>query len=211
MVLACKSCGRLREDVIFVPGRGYCVDCYKIVKAEQQKRRRRRPYSSWLTPIGKVRRQNKSYWTCLCKCGAIKEILASNLRWTKSCGCYIADSVGSNNAAWRGCGDLSGQRWNGIRQSAISRGIEWDISVSQAWDLFVNQDGKCALSGLVLKFSAPGANASLDRVDSNLGYSIGNVQWVHVELNRMKGSLLQAEFITWCERVVEFARNNSKQ
>lgn len=45
--------------------------------------------------------------------------------------------------------------------------------------------------------------ASLDRIDSNEGYIVGNVQWVHLVLNRMKSNLKETQFIEWCNLVVK--------
>jgi len=39
---------------------------------------------------------------------------------------------------------------------------------------------------------------SLDRIDSGLGYDLGNIQWVHKNVNQMKWTLSQAAFIEIC-------------
>jgi hypothetical protein len=31
---------------------------------------------------------------------------------------------------------------------------------------------------------------------------MGNVQWVHKEINRMKGSLAENEFIEYCKKII---------
>lgn len=64
---------------------------------------------------------------------------------------------------------------------------------------------KCALTGREIGFDAP-QTASLDRIDSTKGYLSGNVQWVHVSVNRMKNSFSQNEFIATCTEVAEWAR-----
>ena len=48
--------------------------------------------------------------------------------------------------------------------------------------------------------------ASLDRIDSSLGYTIGNVQWVHKHVNVMKNIYPQNMFLFIC---CEVAKNNN--
>ncbi len=44
--------------------------------------------------------------------------------------------------------------------------------------------------------------ASLDRIDSRLGYEPGNIQWVHKDVNQMKWHLSNDRFIEVCRAVV---------
>jgi hypothetical protein len=44
--------------------------------------------------------------------------------------------------------------------------------------------------------------ASLDRIDSSKGYIIGNVQWAHKMVNRMKNDMPQEEFIEFCRDII---------
>jgi len=73
------------------------------------------------------------------------------------------------------------------------------------WGLFLNQDRKCALSGLPLVFGANHGKiegtASLDRIDSSKGYTIDNVQWVHKIVNLMKQDSSDEEFVKMCRIV----------
>jgi hypothetical protein len=50
-------------------------------------------------------------------------------------------------------------------------------------------------------FSRGVSTASLDRIDSSLGYVWGNVQWVHSVINDLKSNMAQEEFISWCQKV----------
>jgi hypothetical protein len=73
-----------------------------------------------------------------------------------------------------------------------------------AWDLFIAQNRTCVLSGVRLTFGKRGNTASLDRIDSSEGYVEGNVQWVHSEINRMKGRLSDKNFVEMCRKVVKW-------
>jgi hypothetical protein len=71
------------------------------------------------------------------------------------------------------------------------------------WDLFLKQDRRCALSGVVLCFCPTRkekhlTTASLDRINSNDGYIAGNVQWIHKDLNKMKSDFSEDRFIELC-------------
>ena len=127
----------------------------------------------------------------------------------KSCGCSIKTNKGKNHRLWRGCGDISGNRWNSIVRGANgSKGrkkIMFDITIEEVWELYLNQNRKCKLSGLPISFSNDKirGTASLDRIDSSKGYEKGNIQWVHKDINKMKNSLDETYFINLCHKVSE--------
>jgi hypothetical protein len=150
-------------------------------------------------------------WNCKCKCG--KEFVArgGDLRGnrTKSCGCRIGWRVNRTN--WKGHEEISGGFWRSIVENSQKRSkvLDIDINIEDAWDLFIHQDRKCALSGVPLSFGRSthdraNQTASLDRIDSDLGYVEGNVQWVHKVLNKMKGTMCASEFIKFCKKVAEY-------
>ena len=65
---------------------------------------------------------------------------------------------------------------------------------------FQEQGGKCALTGIPLTFH-PERTASLDRIDNELGYERGNIQWLHKDINWMKGTFSPERFIELCRLV----------
>lgn len=150
-------------------------------------------------------RNGKRYWNCVCDCGAVKIIQTSVLRSGKSvsCGCYYR---GSNRKDWKGCGELSGLRWAQIKSNARQRTIPVNLSPAEAWGVFESQRGRCALTGLHISVgSKPGADntASLDRIDSSKGYELGNVQWVHKDVNIMKNRFDLSYFKRMCVLVAQ--------
>jgi hypothetical protein len=42
-----------------------------------------------------------------------------------------------------------------------------------------------------------------DRIDSSKGYVVGNIQWVHKHINKMKNKYPQDHFIEMCRLVAE--------
>lgn len=98
-----------------------------------------------------------------------------------------------------------------IRRHAETRGIEFSITIEHAWDQFIRQNRRCALSGEVLtmtriKSQQKRRTASLDRIDSTLGYVPGNIQWLHKEVNLIKGNRKSEEFVAICTKIAEHQR-----
>lgn len=152
------------------------------------------------------------YWKCRCNlCNRETIAEGGDLKsgHKKSCGCLRLTKKGSNNSRWKGIGEMSGRFFALLRQGSIRRNIEFAISREYAWNLFLTQNKKCALSGVELVFGIYARykktlqTASLDRIDNSKGYIEGNVQWVHKELNLMKLCHSQEEFIHWCKLVAE--------
>jgi hypothetical protein len=88
------------------------------------------------------------------------------------------------------------------------RKIEYRLDNEYLWSLFLEQDKRCALSGVEINFfpnytsrNKTKQTASLDRIDNTKGYIKGNVQWVHKSVNLMKNKYNQQEFIQWCKLI----------
>ena len=114
---------------------------------------------------------------------------------------------GKDHHNWIGYEDISGTHWLSIQKTAHKRKIDFNITIEEAWQIFVKQNRKCKLSGVDIWFSPTGANryqkttASLDRIDSSLGYTVDNCQWLHKTVNQMKMSSTDEDFISWCSLV----------
>jgi hypothetical protein len=149
-------------------------------------------------------RANKAKYRC--DCGKIQTCYGSRLNKIQSCGCHVLDKIRT------GYKDISGTYWNSIKVGAISRNFTFTISIEEVWNLFIKQNKKCALSGIEISFyksrnKYQKQTASLDRKDSTKGYTVDNIQWVHKEINRMKGKLSDENFIEWCRRVEKHTQN----
>ena len=154
--------------------------------------------------------RSQRYWMCQCKCGKTTIVRTALLTrgQTKSCGCKKFRR-GKNHPNFRGVGDLPAQVFSHIKHNAKNRAkrIRFSVSIDEAWKLFLKQNKKCALSGLVLTFqskhSESDGTASLDRIDSSLGYVKGNIQWVHKDINIMKNVFDTETFLRYCILVNE--------
>ena len=157
-----------------------------------------------------ISKQSGKYWLCKCICG--KEINVSgsqlnskNKRSIKSCGCRRYEKLKT------GSKDISGTYMSHIISSAKKRQKEFNLTIEYLQDLWDKQNGICAISGvpinMINKKRFNDQTASLDRVDSSIGYVEGNVQWVHKKINIMKTTLSDEEFIDICENVVNYHKS----
>lgn len=116
---------------------------------------------------------------------------------------------------WSGYGEISGGHWCKIKESAVSRNIDFSISIENCWDLYLKQGGVCALSGLPIGFEScqkkksEERTSSLDRINNNLGYSIDNIQWLHKEVNMMKSDFIQEYFIELCITITNYQKDKN--
>lgn len=132
-------------------------------------------------------------------------------KYLGSCGC-LSLKEGSNHFLWGGYGEISSDYWRIIRyhcKRGKNRIIPFEITIDYAWNLFLKQNRKCALTGIEIFFVGRSKTdsgkvrqtASLDRIDSKKGYQQGNVQWVHKDINNMKQEFDQKYFIEMCKKV----------
>jgi hypothetical protein len=176
----------------------------------------------YLTLKKRIEIKGRMVWLCECQCGKQVTRREDYLRKNRvgSCGCKnpMKDKKGSLHHCWKGCGELSSQHFNVIRVIAAKRGLEFAITIEEAWNLFVKQDRKCKLTGLPLQFSGQRQRkagipqtASLDRIDSKKGYTLDNVQWVHKDVNLMKKEYSQERFIEICRLVAEHQKSSRER
>lgn len=141
-----------------------------------------------------------------CKCGNIQIIPCHRFEYGRSTGCQHCKIAGKGSYFWKGVGNISGRLLSQIKNSAKIRKIEHKVNGEFLWDLFLKQNGKCALTGEFLNFDSTHFDrntASLDRIDSSKGYVEGNVMWVHKHVNMMKHVLSISRFLEICEKVYD--------
>jgi len=143
---------------------------------------------------------------CRCTCGNIKEVFVQALtrKDTTSCGCrrdQYKKLLGSNNPKYVGYQGISGIIWTRYRSGAKTREIPFLLTIEEAWEIFESQGRKCALTSIPLVFSTnrkDQSTASLDRIDNSRGYVKDNVQWVHKNINMMRGPFSIEHFTEIC-------------
>jgi hypothetical protein len=149
----------------------------------------------------------KTMWQCLCKsCGNKYSVSGTSLVRGKTKICHGCSNQ-SRTIQYYG---IPNRFWSSVIGSARHRNIELLITREQAYELLVKQEFKCSLTGISIVMPETNQDivngnctASIDRIDSSLPYTLDNIQWVHKNINYMKGNLLQKEFIELCRLVVE--------
>ena len=153
---------------------------------------------------------SRFYWKCQCDCGneCIKTadyLLHHSSRKTKvvqSCGCED-----KRVSRWKKL-NIDAKHFNRIKSSAKKRNLEFNITPEFLHELFYKQNQKSAITGVPLvlpKYEGRGTGlsnnpsenddyiASLDRIDSNKGYTEDNVWWIGRRENICKSSLSMAD------------------
>ena len=212
-----ESCGRTKQYKRSRPVFKVCCDCgniFKIfgnelkkgsqtrkgcLKCKAARQRCVKPGEKYdkLTVIKYIKPNNKrTMVVCKCDCGQTITIRPNLLSYNKTnnCGC-------SPRGHYKGYEKISGVFLYRLKCNAEVRNIEYNISPEYLWQLFQEQNGCCALSGQKLTFKPK--TASVDRIDSSIGYVEGNIQWVHKRLNIMKASMSNQEFVDICKMVVD--------
>jgi hypothetical protein len=145
----------------------------------------------------------KKYYRCVCSCGEEAIVQRQSLKngtSTRCRACRYEDLSGERNPNWSGFKDISGTFFGDIKEGAKKRGIEFNLriqDIQEVWDL---QAGICALTGWELEI---GKDASIDRINSDIGYQSDNIQFVHKDVNWMKNAFSQEYFVKVCKAVAK--------
>lgn len=141
------------------------------------------------------------YWLCRCECGFEQDITCSRLNSSEIGGCRKCRAKTQRRKAYK-------RIWNTIKKNAMVRDLEFSIDPDYAFGLLANQGNHCKISGMPIWIADANKDrardqttASLDRIDSSLGYIVGNVQWLHKDVNKMKWDLSQDRFLEICRMI----------
>jgi len=116
--------------------------------------------------------------------------------------CYDRNrAVGKLSPTWKGYQDIPHSYYSQILSGAKKRNYTFRISIEDMWDQWVKQSGRCAYTKLSLNFGGLCPTASLDRINNIYGYEVGNIQWVHKTINKMKNDMDEDEFLNFCAMV----------
>lgn len=172
-------------------------------------------YEGWILTGNSVRRGNCIFWESICP------ICNEGVRWRQKASmkrhnsCHKCASKlkrGNNSPHWKGAEHVPASVLAKIRCTLVrGRTLECRITVEDLEDVWIKQNGSCCLTGLPLSFpevlytneNKKKGSASVDRIDSSIGYVKGNIQFVDKRINNMKQDLSQEEFIDLCKMVAE--------
>lgn len=117
-------------------------------------------------------------------------------------------TVKQHPKSFRGFGNIYSDLYIQFKNAATRRDKEFPISIHQVWDLYVSQNGCCALTGIPLTltaFSRGRPTASLTRIDGNKPYALDNMAFVHKDITKNFKMVCKtfSEIKQWCGLISE--------
>lgn len=158
-------------------------------------------------------KKHNTVWLCQCECGTQKKITGNYLRkkinTIKSCGCsriYGPPPKDYGQVAFKSV-------MTGYKIGAKKRGLPFLLTEYQFKHLTSSDCNYCGLSPRTI--CKKGMNGQyiyngIDRVDSQLGYSIDNCVPCCKKCNWSKSNDTSEEFFTWVNRLITFQQKDKK-
>lgn len=159
-----------------------------------------------------ITKHGKGYYCKFeCICGKIFDSRLSKVlcRVDKSCGCmcnsHKIQSLKDDRGQFYGLEVLLKK----TKERCIRKSIYIDINFSDLLKQWKKQKGKCFYTGEELFLPSTDIGrydekiASIDRIDSNIGYIPGNIQFVLKDVNFLKWTLSHERFIEMCHLVAK--------
>jgi len=139
-------------------------------------------------------------WLCECECGNFCSVTTTvlNRRKKTSCGCNQY-KYGEKTYNYTGYKEITGAKWYSIKSGAAIRDLEFNITKEEVWIILEKQKFLCYFSNLPISFLDK--TASVDRLDSSIGYVLDNIVLVHKDINKMKMDFTVARFEELCKLV----------
>lgn len=148
-----------------------------------------------------VRRNAKRGSGNYCQQSCSSKISVKKLLASKNCG------KGKN------IGYVKTDKYTGLREHyrrAKYRNQTFDITLDDLLEQWTKQNGLCPYSGIKLihpiriKDESLIFMASLDRIDSNLGYIKGNIQFISAAANLAKNNMTHEQMIDFCKLIASY-------
>lgn len=168
--------------------------------------------------ISKIETEIGSLYRCAgcCKYLSAQHFCSNkNNKYRDELNIYCKDCQSKRETAYRknlNTKDLLKLKLKHLLSSARSRAkklnLAFDLTEDYLYELWNKQKGICALSGIPLTCNygegVVETNASIDKIDPQGGYTIGNVQLTCWAVNRMKGTMNNEQLLFFCENVVKY-------
>ena len=201
------DCGAISEVALTCLLRGKTTQCKKCSARSRLNRIEIGTHiKHWTILDGPIYKNHIAYYKVKCDCG--KELLKLPVeilypdRDFQCASCAQKENKRDYMIANGMIGELTLTQYTKLKASAEKRHIEFSISMEYLWNLYLSQNRKCNITGDDLPDIR---KASLDRIDSNLGYIEGNVQWVTCRANISKHTMSMYELYEFCKKVLNHA------
>jgi len=184
-ITCCKSCSRRKLTTILPVG-------FHI--------------KHWTVIEGPIYKNNTAYYKVKCDCG--KELLKlpieilSKTNYFQCASCAQKENKLEYMLSNGMVGELALTQYTRLKKSAEKRNYEFSVSIEYLWNLYLQQNKICAITGDIISNIR---EASLDRIDSTIGYIEGNVQWVTYRANISKHTMTMNELYEFCKKVLNHA------
>lgn len=169
-------------------------------------------YKHWTILEGPIYKNSTAYYRVKCDCGTETYKLPIELLYTNSdfqCEkCCQKERALKTTLKNGRIGDLTLTEYTRLKRSAEKRNIIFEVSIKYLWELFQKQQQICAITG---DYIPNIKEASLDRINSNLGYTEENVQWVTYQANISKHIMSMEELYKFCKKVLNHANQQPSQ
>ena len=185
----CKCGAKKSDGVAFKKNKNQCMECHKKYMAEyrikNQERLNKQKKDFYINNRDELRTKANEYYT------STPEIFMGELL--------------------RRCRNLSKNKIVRAGQDK-RRKIPHEFNLTREYliESWYKQKGNCALTNIPLSHKWNNMNTvSIDRIDSNKGYVIGNVQLVCKGINMMKNDASQQEVLDFIRLICQKANNIS--
>lgn len=123
-----------------------------------------------------------------------------------------------SSKSFKGYKNINSTYWYSVIKNATKRNIEFSITMKDVWLLYLQQGGKCNITGVDIKFARTHKNygyrnqtASVDRIDSKKPYTVDNIQIVHKHVNAMKRNFPNDYFISTLKLIGKYQTDKFTQ
>lgn len=151
-------------------------------------------------------KNKKVYWKVQCLACNHYFVLATDTIKKNMHGCQDCTRrnapKGNQSIYWRGGKHISAIFLSNVKRGAKKRGIPCEVTIQDLDKIWELQEGRCAYTNRQLSLRDD-CTASLDRIDSSIGYIKSNVQFVHKTVNVMKWALSEEEFFDFVREIYD--------
>ena len=207
------SCGTIKDIASTALLRGKTSSCKscsarrRTIKLEVGSK-----YKHWTILEGPIYKNSTAYYKVKCDCGTESHKLPTELLSNNKCfqceNCAHKENMANIRKKNGEVGNLSKTRYTKIRKAAGCRNLTFNVTIEYLWNLFQEQKQMCAITG---DYISNIEEASLDRIDSSIGYEEGNVQWVTIQANLSKHTMAMSQLYEFCEKVLNHANQQPSQ
>lgn len=165
---------------------------------------------SWCKECQSTKRRPTATAEYTCEdCGAtLSQIVRRGKKAEKRVRCpacvrrQVMQDHGGHTANYTGTQFFPGKHIAMWKHSAKRRHHDWDLTNDDLDEIYREQQGLCALSGIQMNpaISSP-YRPSIDRIDSTKGYTRANVQFVCSVVNVMKNKIHEPLFVDLCAKI----------